>query len=261
MNNKSIKILKDFEKESGIHFCSDHYGKMKGLFSINTSPLDNELCSLRAKKAVSAEELEEYPIVCRECYSRRYFRFRTTNNVRGIANGQILNSKLFEVTEWPKIQKQDFPFGRIEAFGDTKSWIQQANYFQLAKRNPRIQFGDWTKNPWFITEAIDHGFEPPQNVEIVLSSLHENKPDDPLKYPFIKKVFTVYSLAWLLKNKKNQEFINCGGRSCLKCGKCYLPVDSQDPNVKIIDDRPILYINEIRKQDQRKALNMGWDLE
>ena len=259
--NQSISNLKGFESETGIHFCSDHYGKMKGLFSINTSPLDNELCASRAKKPVSPEELEEYPVVCRECYSRRYFRFRSTNNVRGVVNGQKLNDRIYEISEWPLVYKKDFPYGRIEAFGDTKSWIQQANYFQLAKRNSDIQFGDWTKNPWFISEAISHGFQIPSNVEIVLSSLHENRPDDPSKYPFVRKVFTVYSLAWLLKNGKSQEFINCGGRNCLKCGKCYKPVNPKDSNVQIINDVPVLFINEIRKQDQKKAQKLGWDLE
>ena len=261
MTNQSIKNLKAFETETGIHFCSDHYGKMKGLFSINTSPLDNDLCASRSQKPLTPEELEEYPVVCRDCYSRRYFKFRTTNNVRGVVNGKKLNERVYDTNEWPAVAKEDFPYGRIEAFGDTKSWVQQANYFQLACRNPRIQFGDWTKNPWFIKEAIDKGYSIPQNVEIVLSSLHENRPDDPSKYPFIRKVFTVYSLAWLIKNNKGQEFINCGGRSCLKCGKCYRTINPNDPNVKIINGNPVLFINEIRKQDQSKAQKMGWVLE
>lgn len=261
MTNQSIKNLKAFEEDTGIHFCSDHYGKMTGLFSINTSPLDNELCASRATKPLSPEELEEYPVVCRDCYSRRYFKFRTTNNVRGVFNGQALNERILDVSEWPTVSKKDFPYGRIEAFGDTKSWIQQANYFQLAKNNPDIQFGDWTKNPWFISKAIEEGYPIPPNVEIVLSSLHENRPDNPEKYPFVRKVFTVYSLAWLLKNNKGPEFINCGGRSCLKCGRCYRPVNPKDPNVQIINGNPVLFVNEIRKQDQAKAEKIGWKLD
>ncbi len=256
--NESVKILKQFEEESGIHFCSDHYGKMQGLFSLSTSPLDNPFCVSRSKQPLLPEELEGYPIVCRDCYSSNLYKRRKTNDDCGRKNARILNERILDVNEWPSVNQKDFPYGRIEAFGETKSWIQQANYFQFAAHNPQIRIADWTKNPRFVEEAIEHGYAVPDNVEMVMSSMRENRPDDPSRYPFFTKVFTVYSLAWLEKNKKEPDFINCGGRSCLGCGLCYRPVNPEDKGVQIINGRPVLFVNELRKQDHKKAEKLGY---
>lgn len=234
---------------------------MRGLFSINTSPLDNPLCISRSKEPLKKEELKGYPVVCRDCYSTNLFKTRKTNDACGRRNADELNSQIIETSKWPIVLSEDFPYGRIEAFGDTKSWIQQANYFLMAMRNPSIQYGDWTKNPGFISECIKHGYVVPANVEIVLSSLHENMPDDPSLFPFVNKVFTVYSLDWLIENKKDSSFINCGGRSCLKCGKCYLPVNKDDRSIRIINGKAVLFVNELRKQDQKRAERLGWVID
>ena len=258
--NKSIRALKEFENEYGIHFCSDHYGKMKGLVSISTSQLDNPFCISRSKQPLLPEELEGYPIVCRDCYSSNLYKRRKTNDECGRRNARILNTGIIDEENWPIVNQSDFPLCRIEAFGETKSWIQQANYFQFASRNRNLHIADWTKNPKFVKEAIEHGYRIPDNVEMVLSSMRENRPDNPERYPFFSKVFTVYSLAWLVKNKKGPDFINCGGRSCLGCRKCYLPVDPNDKNVRIINGKPILFVNELRKQDHKKAEKLGYSI-
>ena len=80
----------------------------------------------------------------------------------------------------------------------------------------------WTKNPGLIDKVIKAGREKPKNLIIIYSSPYIDKPvnvDTYIKcYPFIDKVFTVYSKEYIRDHKID---INCGARSCLECGRCY----------------------------------------
>ena len=67
---------------------------------------------------------------------------------------------------------------------------------------------------------------------------------------YVNFVFTVYELDFLLDNGINPEmFINCGGRSCRGCMKCY--------SLKNFETGNALYISELVKADAKRARKMG----
>ena len=58
----------------------------------------------------------------------------------------------------------------------------------------------------------------PKNLNIVLSSLEMNQVTDFSQYEWADRVFTVYDKNYI---KDHDVEINCGGRSCMSCLKCY----------------------------------------
>lgn len=138
--------------------------------------------------------------------------------------------KNFEVLTTTIIPEEDIPhlysetgYFRFESFGDLASSIQVVNYFNMAKKNPQMHCALWTKNPWFIAYAIkEYGIEKPANLTILVSSYLVNVDMsayfEKKGYDFIDKVFTVYDKKTA---KENGIEINCGGRDCASCGRCY----------------------------------------
>lgn len=185
-----------------LHITTNHSGKMRGMASLSTPCLINPRCEKNSKIKGS---------ICSHCYARRFLSFRRNMNDPLERNFQILNRKVYDVEEFPKL---NVAFFRIEAFGDVASVTQARNYIRLIKRNPYVRFGWWTKNPDLLKKAIEIEGKP-DNVNIMLSSIYLNKPTN-TRYPFIDSVFTVYE-------KGKCDCINCGSRSCLNCLQCYLP--------------------------------------
>jgi hypothetical protein len=107
---------------------------------------------------------------------------------------------------------------RFEAFGDIETETQVINYFNVAKANPKCTFALWTKNPWLIQIAIDHGAVKPDNFKIIVSSPYLNEPANINAYGFIDKIFTVYTKEYIAEH--NIE-INCGDKKCMECRLCY----------------------------------------
>lgn len=112
---------------------------------------------------------------------------------------------------------------RIESFGDTANWKQAANYMNIARVNPILPVTAWTKNPGHYLEAIKRGYTKPDNFTLIYSSQELNNPSDimPEFEQIIDKRFTVYTLDWMDANGLDHRFINCGGRSCKNCERCY----------------------------------------
>ena len=198
--------IKAFEKKYGIHFTLNHTGKMAGMASLSTSVVENTICAKRAKvpgsiceKCFAAAMMKRYGKEFRDCFKK---------------NTEVLTSQIIPVSEWPLVNYRVF---RLEAFGDLQNSTQVENYFNFARRNPGTVFALWTKNPRFIAEAIENGNAKPKNLVIIQSSCFINK-EDPKKYDFIDKVFTVYDKKYI---KENGIEINCGARNCLECGRCY----------------------------------------
>ena len=122
---------------------------------------------------------------------------------------------------------------RFEAFGDLNNATQVVNYFNIARKNQQTRFALFTKNPHFIKEAIEEkGTTKPENVNIIFSSLFLNTKNESTmrKYNFIDKVFTVYDPKYI----KDQNIdINCGGRHCASCLKCYTKNDIKHISEKL----------------------------
>lgn len=202
-----------------IELTIKHTGKMEGMTSLSTAVTCNKNCQERSKIKDS---------ICSKCYAQRMSKMYKSLDNKLKANTEELTTRIIPAEELPLINALYF---RFEAFGDLNNDIQVINYFNICKKNPGVHFALWTKNPWFIYEAIKAGNKKPKNLVIILSSPFINKVVEISdKYDFIDKVFTVYD-----KETSKTVNINCGSRKCLECGRCYKKT------------RQVEYINEILK--------------
>ena len=197
--------LANSRKISGLHFTTQHSGKMAGMVSISTSVTTNERCAKNAQIKGS---------ICEKCFAAKQMKVFPTMEKPMIENQRILTSDVLPLEKLPTINNLYF---RFEAFGDLNNATQVKNYFNICYKNPRVKFALWTKNPDYIAQAIADGYEKPNNLNIVLSSLFINKERKNL-FPFVDKVFTVYDSNFI---EENNIDINCGARNCFSCGLCY----------------------------------------
>lgn len=206
MNTANMQdVYKRKEKNTmvDIYISTKHTGKTAGLLSFSTSCKDNERCRKNAQIPGS---------VCAKCYANRYLSYRKTLR-EAVGKNEILKEKLFEINDFPIVNAAYF---RIEVFGDVENVTQARNYLRFIKRNPQTFFGWWTKNCDILAKAIAKEGKP-GNVKIIRSSLFLNKPARN-KYDFVDAVFTVYDKKTIAEKEVD---INCGGRSCMTCGRCY----------------------------------------
>ena len=205
------------KKHNGLHFTTNHNGKMAGMASISTSVCTNERCAKNAQIPGS---------VCAKCYAHKMMQMYANMEAPLVQNQKILTSSVLPMEKLPMINVLCF---RFEAFGDLNNATQVINYFNMCKKNPQTKFALWTKNPDYIAKAIKAGHEKPENLNIILSSLFINK-ERKTKYDFVDKIFTVYDVDYI--NEHNIE-INCGARNCFSCGLCYNKNDIRIINEKL----------------------------
>lgn len=208
--------LANSRKISGLHFTTNHSGKMAGMVSISTSVTTNERCAKNAQIEGS---------ICQKCFAAKQMRVFPTMENPMIENQRILTSEILPFEKLPKINNIYF---RFEAFGDLNNDTQVKNYFNICYKNPMVKFALWTKNPDYIAQAIADGYEKPENLNIILSSLFINKERKNV-FPFVDKIFTVYDTDFI---EENEIEINCGARNCFSCGLCY-----EKNNVTIINEK------------------------
>lgn len=196
------------EELTGMHYTLNHTGKMSGMQSLSTSCLCNKNCLNR---------VENVNLVCSHCYAQRQMKMYKNLEKCLKKNTEILTTRLLTDEEIPLINAVFF---RFESFGDLNNEIQVVNYFRICKRNKHVKFALWTKNLWIIAETINNGENKPRNLQVIYSSPYLDKCDNKLnKYPFIDKIFTVYTKEHI---KANNIEINCGAKRCLSCHKCYV---------------------------------------
>ena len=216
MTKQKECTLANSKKISGLHFTTNHTGKMLGMVSISTSVLENERCKKNAQIKGS---------ICEKCFAAKQMKVFTKMKSPLAKNQEILTAEVLPMEKLPKINALFF---RFEAFGDLNNDIQVINYFNMCYKNPSVNFALWTKNPDFIESAINQGYKKPDNLNIILSSLFINK-ERKSKYDFVDKIFTVYSPDFI---EENEIKINCGAKSCFDCRLCYTKND-----VTIINER------------------------
>lgn len=199
------------DNSTGLHFCINHNKKMAGMYSISTSVLKNKYCAERCKNKKT---------ICSHCYAARMSKMFKGLEKKLSDNLDILTRSIIPVENMPIINAHSF---RLEAFGDLNNTIQVINYFNLCRKNRDVNFAIWTKNPFIISNAIHNGYKKPANLIIIYSSpvVDENVNTTKLKkiYPFVDKVFTVYSSTE--KAAEHGRKINCDQNNCLSCLKCY----------------------------------------
>lgn len=192
--------------------CKNHTGKMLGMQSISTSPLENPYCQARKEKE---------NCICAYCYAESMIHKYTT-----LSNKLKVNTLFYSRY---RIEKNDVPlinccYFRFEAFGDLQNVLQLENYYTIAKANNQTvkRFGLWTKNYNFTNQTK---IKKPRNMTIVYSEPILNKlwtiSEFELfqKYnPAVDHVFIVCTKDYI---KQNNVVVTCGARSCIKCHKCY----------------------------------------
>ena len=217
MFKEIICTMRNSKKISGLHFTTNHNGKMAGMASISTSVTCNERCRKNAQIPGS---------ICAKCFAAQQMKVFPGMEAPMKRNQEILTGSVLPEEKLPVINVLYF---RFEAFGDLNNATQVINYFNICRKNPGVKFALWTKNPDYIAAAIKAGHEKPENLNIILSSLFINK-ERKTKYDFVDKIFTVYDAEYITANNID---INCGARNCFTCGLCYNKNDVRIINEKL----------------------------
>ena len=215
---QTIVTLENGKRYSGLHFTINHTGKMLGMSSLSTSSLCNKYCQEYAKD-------EEK--ICSHCYAQA--QMKMYKNMQGCLakNTELLCESIIPEERLPIINRLWF---RFEAFGDINNTTQVINYFNICKKNPKVHFALWTKNPGIIQQVLEsEEYIKPDNLQIVYSSPYLNKPVEK-KWEFVDKIFTVYDKHFI---EENDIVINCGAKSCLLCNKCYRATEEVYINEKL----------------------------
>ena len=210
---------------NGVLWESELTGKLEGFRSISTSSAKNPICIERAKDEKS---------ICNKCYAMAMLAYRHSLDDHLTENLEILTDRILEERELPFINALAY---RLEFSGDVANETQVINYFNICNHNPHTQFTVWTKNANIYRNAINKGYQKPQNLIIVYSSPYLNVVSDISGYDFIDIVFTVFTAEYAIENHIT---INCGGIKCMNCMECYTRKDG------------VRYINEMLKSQQKK---------
>lgn len=194
-------------KEIRAGICTCHGGKMEGMWSFSTSALHNPICMARRKDKDS---------ICAKCYANQYLEFRKSLDAKTLRNWDLMTAEVYPVGDFPLLNADLF---RIEAFGDVGNETQVENYIHFANKNQRTTFAWWSKNPEIIDPVVRRVGKP-KNVIFIYSSrkVNECESDILAKYEWLDKVFTVHSAEYA---RKHGVKINCGGRKCIECRRCY----------------------------------------
>lgn len=231
--------VEEFEVYTGVKFSHDMGGKMDGILSLSTCCLLNPLCRERLEKKIG---------VCAECFAEALMLAKEGVTENTCYNYTVLSTVEIPVELIPYIGRPEL---RLESFGDVGTVTHAVNYINFAVYNPDCAVTVWTKNPWLYAAAFERlGISTcPDNLTIIRSSQYLNiEADIPAKYAwFIRKTFTVYTAEYLIENNLPANFINCGGRSCKHCQRCYLAAHKSETHIR-----------EILKKDTRKAEKAGY---
>lgn len=237
INNDNL--MQELEKA----ICKNHTGKMAGFQSLSTAMTCNKHCQARANMDTVAVTLKDDNVVhvlpiCVKCYAAAMLKRYGSLNQKLERNAALLATLELKDSDIPFI---NCAFFRFEAFGDLINELHVQNFFTIARNNPHCTFTLWTKNPWLIRGAIEAGAVKPSNLIIILSSLYTNVNALDMKYAviddFVDKVFTVYD-----KEHAADVTINCGGRKCAECRRCYTKHNADAMTVDGIE-----IINELLK--------------
>ncbi len=187
---------------SPVHISDKMTGKMKGIPSISTCCSVNPICLARMQDGNS---------VCSKCFAETTMKMKPTVRAAMESNYYLLTESVLEMELLPRFG--NVRIVRIESFGDVANVTQAINYINIIKVNPDVVFAWWSKNMNIIKNAMDLVGKP-ENVILVESAPILDSEIEPSN-EYVDKTFTVYH------KKDDDAFINCGGRSCVTCQRCY----------------------------------------
>lgn len=241
----TVGFLEDIK---ALHVTVNHQGKMSGFQSLSTTCKCNDICVKRIASALAKMDIDstkdakealrnyikEHPLatdisICGFCFSDTLQDRQKTMTEPLERNYHILNDGIIH-TDWLPVL--NVLFFRGESFGDFASVNAVVNMYNLARKNPLVNFTAWTKNPVFFHLAEKQGYSKPNNFKLVLSSQYINRQTViPEAYKhLIDAVFTVYTEEYA---RINNITINCGARACLSCLRCYTGYNG---TVKVINE-------------------------
>ncbi len=235
--------VEEFEAYTGVMFSHNMTGKMDGILALSTNVLMNQRCQKRQ---------ENPDLICHECYAANTQLMYSYMFENTAYNAKYLSTKLIPEEVMPEIYDSEL---RGEPFGDSLNEIHSGNFFRMGRANPDVDFTTWSKNPSDYGKGLKllglTEKDIPDKSHFMMSSPRLNvEAKIPETYRGVfKKTFTVYTLDWLLENGKSPEFINCGGRSCKKCQRCYRYFNETEPSVR-----------ELLKADHARARKMGFEI-
>ena len=187
---------------------SEMSGKLEGYYSVSTSVLMNPICQARAKDPES---------ICSKCYAAA-----TASRYSGLAdaletnykilNGFLISELAWSTLAWPTTNGD----ARIESFGDVASVTCARNYLRIIKTHPHLNFAVWTKNPGIWKAAIKAEGGKPKNMKYILSSNKVNEPQE-----FDAESMALADHRFTVHDNNSNVTINCGGRKCATCRRCY----------------------------------------
>ena len=220
--------------------CTDMEGKMEGVWSLSTCCATNPLCKKYHKIKGS---------ICEKCYAHTLMELRKALEDKTKRNTEILTKEHLTIMKSTPELPATVKYFRFEAFGDVQNSTQLMNYVMIALQNPHVRFALFSKNYNLILTFFKGDTTVPKNLTVVVSSLFINRPIRSEVFyrtchgfaPGQLKVFTVYDYDYLKEHPEVE--INCGSRSCMKCGLCY-------------KENSQVAVREILKAHQEKAERM-----
>ena len=221
---RNLALKNESSTESSLHITNHSpKQKMEGMRSISTSVLKNEFCQKRRKCEGS---------ICQKCYAenqvKRYKRLSQCLE----KNTEILTTSVIPYAELPRMTDRFF---RFESFGDLSNDIQFINYLNICEKNPQTNFALWTKNFGIVDQVLKY-MNKPTNLFLIASSSEINKKEDLInQFPWIDKVFTVYTSKFA---EENGIQINCGSRKCIDCRLCYTENSVKEINELVKGSKP-----------------------
>lgn len=209
-NNDNTRLKLSFELTA----------KMLGILALSTNACMNELCNCRANSNCGC--------ICEHCYARNSIENYSSFRENITSNFKVLSEPL-EWKDIPQIDYTEVPYFRFESHGDLFCKDQALNYLAIARENPYVQMALWTKNPWFMDEALKESVKP-HNLNCIYSYLFVVNSDEDLAkamkrwarvkevYPWMDKIFIVLGKEYAAEHS---HMVNCGARSCYNCHRCY----------------------------------------
>lgn len=188
-------------------------GKMAGTSHISVATGEPETCK-RCK-------------IASICYADKFQKARPFIREAYYKNGIEITKKVYDMDELPLVTTLQC---RFDAFGEIydgeRGDIQLANYVNIAKKNPRVNFALWSRNYKKIEKYFSE-HDKPDNFKLIRSTSEVDKPVMCIPNQHIwNGCFNVVSKQYSMDNHIN---INCGTKnkhgkkySCVECPTgCY----------------------------------------
>lgn len=182
-----------------LHISTKMQGKMKGFWTLNTSPLDNKYCM---GMSLNKE------CICSKCYSQKaLITYAKTARKPWKRNGMVLSTET--LIDIPVIDKEYF---RFHSHGELINDLHYKNFIKIVEENLNTVFALYTKR-----KDIIKRYKKPDNLVLVYSEPKINNFVKSLPPKFDRR-FSVFTKEYA---KKKEIDINCHGRKCIECLKCY----------------------------------------